>query len=284
MAENTKIEWSDHTFNPWWGCTKVSSACDHCYAEAWARRIGFNLWGHRNSRRFLSEEYWRQPLRWDAHAKERGTRMRVFSASMADVFEWGKDLSEWRTKLWTLIEATPNLDWLLLTKRPHLIRKLSPWNGNWPHNVWLGTTVESQRWLEKRVPYLLENYAPVRFLSCEPLLSKLNLENAIGNEQINWVIAGGESGPAARPSDPEWIRSIRDQCIENNIAFHFKQWGEWAPIDQFAEIVPKTVVDEGEYSTRMGRFGKRVAGRILDDCTWDGIPNVEYSTQGMQLR
>ena len=277
MAQNTKIEWSDHTFNPWWGCTKVSPACDHCYAEAWARRIGLDLWGHRNSRRFLSKDYWRQPIRWNSLAKESGVRARVFCASMADVFEWGRELSAWRTKLWRLIDETPNLDWLLLTKRPHLIQRLIPWQGEWPQNVWLGTTIESQHWLEKRVPYLLENNAPVRFLSCEPLLGELNLNRALGKDQVNWVIAGGESGPGARPSDPVWIRNIRDQCVENEVPFHFKQWGEWAPMDHINAIVPKTVKDDGEYSTRMGRFGKRAAGRVLDDRTWDGVPNIAYS-------
>ena len=277
MAENTKIEWSDHTFNPWWGCTKVSAACDHCYAEAWSRRIGLDLWGHRKTRRFLSEAYWRQPLRWDILAQEQQRRARVFCASMADVFEWGKDLSEWRTKLWALIEATSNLDWLLLTKRPHLIQRLTPWRVNWPQNVWLGTTIESQQWLEKRVPHLLEHNTPVHFLSCEPLLGELDLKTALGKEQINWVIAGGESGPAARPSDPDWIRNIRDQCIGSGIPFHFKQWGEWAPTDHITEIVPKTVSDAGEYSTSMGRFGKRTAGRVLDDRTWDEVPEIRHA-------
>ena len=277
MAQNTKIEWSDHTFNPWWGCTKVSPACDHCYAEALSRRVGLDLWGHRNTRRFLSMDYWRQPVRWDSLAKESGVRARVFCASMADVFEWGRELSVWRAKLWRLIDETPNLDWLLLTKRPHLIRRLIPWQGEWPQNVWLGTTIESQIWLEKRVPYLLENNAPVRFLSCEPLLGELNLNLALGKDQVNWVIAGGESGPGARPSDPDWIRNIRDQCVENNVPFHFKQWGDWAPLDHINVIVPKTVKDEGEYSTRMGRFGKRTAGRVLDDRTWDGVPNIAYT-------
>ncbi len=196
---------------------------------------------------------------------------------MADVFEWGRELSVWRTKLWQLIDETPNLDWLLLTKRPHLIRRLNPWQGEWPQNVWLGTTIESQDWLEKRVPYLLENNAAVRFLSCEPLLGELNLNRALGEDRVNWVIAGGESGPGARPSDPAWIRNIRDQCVENDVPFHFKQWGEWAPLDQLNAIVPKTVKGVGEYSTRMGRFGKRTAGRVLDDRTWDGVPNISYS-------
>ena len=159
MAENTKIEWSDHTFNPWWGCTKVSPACDHCYAETWAKRLGLSVWGYNKIRRFPSEAYWQKPLRWNTVAKEQDKRTRVFCASMSDVFEWGRDQSKWRTKLWGLIEQTPNLDWMLLTKRPHLIQRLNPWHGNWPANVWLGTTVESQRWLEKRVPHLLEQNA-----------------------------------------------------------------------------------------------------------------------------
>ena len=225
MAKYSSIEWTDHTFNPWWGCTKVSSACDNCYAEAWARRLGFEIWDHGKPRRFLSESYWEQPQRWNKEAALRNVRRRVFCASMADVFEWGKRLSAWRDKLWRLIDETPNLDWLLLTKRPHLVRRLSPWNDEWPGNVWLGTTAENQRMLSKRLPYLLENPSRVRFLSCEPLLNAVDLTDALAGDAVQWVIAGGESGVNARPSDPRWIYTIRDDCKTFNVPFHFKQWG-----------------------------------------------------------
>ena len=154
MAQHSTIEWTDHTFNPWWGCTKVSPACDHCYAEGWAKRTGHDVWGAKSSRRFLSESTWKQPERWNRTAARAGTRMRVFCASMADVFEWGHRLSSTRERLWELIDRTPHLDWLLLTKRPHLVQRLAPWSTRWPAHVWLGTTVENQRFAAKRIPHL----------------------------------------------------------------------------------------------------------------------------------
>src|SRR5262249_16578930 len=161
------------TFNPWWGCIKVSAACDNCYAELWAKRMGHQLWGRDSSRRFFGETHWREPLVWNQEAQEAGRRERVFCASMADVFERRGELNNERLKLWTLIENTPNLDWLLLTKRPQNIHKIVPWGRDWPANVWVGTTVENQAEAEKRLPALLKTPAAVRFLSCEPLLGPL---------------------------------------------------------------------------------------------------------------
>lgn len=272
MARDSKIEWTDHTFNPWWGCTKVSPACDHCYAEAWAKRLGLDVWSARKSRRFLSDAYWRQPHRWNDAATRNGRRAKVFCASMADVFEWKKGLSQWRERLWRVIEETPSLDWLLLTKRPHLVQRLAPWESDWPHNVWLGTTVENQRWVDKRLPHLGENPARIRFLSCEPLLDEIELDGWLEQKAVDWVIAGGESGPRARPSDPEWFYSLRDQCVAHGTPFHFKQWGDWAPIGTVESTTPRAILNDGSYSTPMGRFGKKVSGRVLSGRTWDGIP------------
>ena len=227
MAEHSKIEWTHHTFNPWWGCMKVSAACEHCYAEAWAKRVGQSVWGRNSPRRLFSENHWREPKRWNARAESNSTRSRVFCASMADVFEDRRDLDGSRERLWELIEATTSLDWLLLTKRPEKVRDLSPWGQHWPENIWLGTTAESQRWAERRVTWLLDCAAKVRFLSCEPLLGPISLHSWISD--IDWVIAGGESGSKARPMSPEWLRLLRDQCLESQTAFHFKQWGEWFP-------------------------------------------------------
>ena len=272
MARDSRIEWTDHTFNPWWGCTKVSPACDNCYAEAWAKRVGFDIWSAGKPRRHLSDAYWGQPRRWDAVAARAGTRARVFCASMADVFEWKKGLSASRTRLWRIIEETPHLDWLLLTKRPHLAHRLSPWGEHWPNNVWLGTTAENQKWVDKRLPHLAETPAHIRFLSCEPLLDSIDLRPWLTRHTINWVIAGGESGPHARPSDPRWFCEIRDHCVAHDTPFHFKQWGDWAPISTVTQGLPRSVLDNGSYSTPMGRYGKKVAGRTLDDRTWNGVP------------
>ena len=260
MAEHSTIEWTDHTFNPWWGCTKVSPACDHCYAEVWAKRTGHGVWGARAPRRFLSDATWDQPLRWDRAAARSGRRMRVFCASMADVFEWGHGLSAVRDRLWALIERTPHLDWLLLTKRPHLVQRLAPWNGRWPANVWLGTTVESQRFAAKRIPFLLDIPCRVRFLSCEPLLGPVDLSGWI--DGLHWVIAGGESGGGARPTQPGWIRSLRDQCIDAGVAFHFKQWGVWRPREAGGDGAAASFV----------RMSKKRAGRTLDGRIWIELP------------
>src|SRR5690606_14674702 len=133
MAKDSKIEWTHHTFNPWWGCAKVSPACKYCYAETWAKRIGSHVWGASAPSRFFTDKHWQDPLRWDAEAAERGERRRVFCASMADVFERRKELNEPRERLWKLIEETPHLDWLLLTKRPQNIALMAPWGEDWPH-------------------------------------------------------------------------------------------------------------------------------------------------------
>ncbi|MEA2993080.1 MAG: hypothetical protein QOD40_2000, partial [Alphaproteobacteria bacterium] len=223
MGKNSAIEWTDHTFNPWWGCTKVSQACKFCYAEAWAKRTGAKVWGPKASRRFFGDAHWREPIRWDAEAAYSKSRPRVFCASMADVFEYRAELSPWREKLWDLIEQTPNLDWLLLTKRPQRIRLMKRW-AHWPNNVWLGTTVEDQSSADVRIPELLENDATVRFLSCEPLVGPVDLEAAL-KAGVNWVIAGGESGGQSRPAHPSWFRRLRDQCAEAGVPFLFKQWG-----------------------------------------------------------
>ena len=270
MARDSKIEWTDHTFNPWWGCTKVSAACDHCYAETWAKRVGLDVWSARRPRRTLSDAYWKQPSRWNERARRGGRRARVFCASMADVFEWKKGLSVWRERLWRLIDETPFLDWLLLTKRPHLVRRLAPWDDDWPDNVWLGTTAENQRWVEKRLPHLCENPARVRFLSCEPLLGRIHLDEWLAKGAVQWVIAGGESGPGARPTDPAWFHAVRDQCQAHDTPFHFKQWGDWAPLDAATNAQPRIVRDD--LSVPMGRFGKKVSGRLLCDMTFDGTP------------
>jgi protein gp37 len=136
MGKDTKIEWAKHTFNIVWGCTKVSEACASCYAEALAKRFGHSVWGADKERRKLGEAYWKQPLKWNAAAGAAGVRERVFCSSMADVFEDHPTVAEERQKLWPLIESTPNLNWLLLTKRPENMLKFTPWSARWPSNIW----------------------------------------------------------------------------------------------------------------------------------------------------
>lgn len=279
MSKDSKIEWTHHTFNPWWGCVKVSAGCKHCYAETWARRLGKDFWGARAERRELSPNYWKQPLAWDADAAALGTRARVFCASMADVFEDRRDLDERRFNLWRLIESTPNLDWLLLTKRPENIHKLAPWTTRWPINIWLGTTAENQRWLDRRLPHLIECRAKTLFLSCEPLLGAIDLSKWTQQRQpgrsavVDWVIGGGESGHGSRPVNPDWLRSLRDQCNAQGIRFHFKQWGNWKPASDAAERgATKNIFLASGDRIVVVNVGKKLAGRLLDGRTWDELP------------
>lgn len=174
---------------------------------------------------------------------------------MADVFEARVELEPWRERLWELIAQAHWLDWLLLTKRPENVSAMAPWGQDWPPNVWLGTTVENQEYANRRTPVLSEIPARVRFLSCKPLLGPLDLRKWL--DAIHWIIVGGESGRAARPAEKNWVEAVRDQAVAARVAFHFKQWGEWAPILQ-----------------GMKRVGKKAAGRALSGRTWDQLPSI----------
>lgn len=229
MAEDSKIEWTDHTFNPWTGCTKVSPGCDHCYAESWAKRSGHVQWGNHDRKR-TTAAYWRGPMIW--HEKSRQffrshrRRQRIFCASLADVFD-NQAPQAWRNDLFTLICSTPSLDWLLLTKRPQNICKMLPadW-GDGYHNVWLGTTAEDQARYDQRWSHLAAVPAAVRFVSYEPAIGPLRL--AAAGMQPDWLICGGESGGNARDMSPTWAREIADDCAVRGVAFFFKQWGRYA--------------------------------------------------------
>ncbi len=236
--QNSKIEWCHHTFNVWWGCQRVSPGCEHCYAETLAHRYNYRVWGPAKTtgRRMMSENYWRQPLRWNKAAEAAGERHRVFCASMADVFEDHPAVEEARARLFELIGSTIHLDWLLLTKRPENVMRMLPelWGGNLLLHMWIGTSVEDQRRADERIPHLLRIPARVRFLSCEPLIGPLDLrlfdawlpEDCYELwERLHWVIVGGESGHGARPMNPAWARSLRDQCEAAGVSFFMKQMG-----------------------------------------------------------
>lgn len=398
MAENSKIEWTHHTFNPWIGCQKVGPGCDHCYAETWDAR-GLQQretrWGPHAARTRTSAANWRKPLKWDREAATAGERRRVFCASLADVFDNHPSvLPEWRGDLWELIARTPNLDWMLLTKRPGNIANMLPVPFRLYPNVWLGCTVVNQAEADRDIPKLLAVPAAVRFLSMEPLLGPVDLRAHVAKgwaiksrrrtwDEFEWwdwvpgrvrkqiedfwavewgrgpdawlqssvkngfpapgtygeyrlctteqsmvsgriihawnnigrviddsgavhvvsggaylprtpgldlVIVGGESGPGARPMHPDWARSLRDQCNAAGVAFHFKQWGEWAPrraaVQQDLLDARKSLIikpDGGITSGLMAygpdawvvdRIGKKAAGRLLDGRTWDEMPGV----------
>lgn len=392
MGQDSKIEWTDHTFNPWWGCTHVHEGCRHCYAETWAQRFGVK-WGPTGVRRVASEKQWAEPLKWNRLAQKAGVRAKVFCASMADVFEdtdiqlchqsapeikmwkmnepnghdwqWGAGvvlddpssgvpltLDDVRKRLFSLIDQTPWLDWQLVTKRPENIQRMTPAyayhaceTGDCPHdrqsecasdderkyrdNVWLLTSVSDQDSADKQIPDLLKCRAlsPVLGLSVEPLLGPIRLDRlndgsngwidclggvwghgfssnnqgdgteeipdgTTGNQIIDWVIVGGESGQHARPVHPEWVRSLRDQCA--HVPFFFKQWGEWAPLhgtsyphgdEEDEGPYPWTWIStDGELSQSgsrpdavMQKVGKTLAGRILDGRTWDEFPEVIHA-------
>ena len=186
MSKNTKIEWAHHTFNPWVGCTKVSPACDHCYAEGWAKRSGIVKWGAHAERRRTSESTWRQPIKWNAEAERLGVRYRVFCSSLADVFDNAVP-EQWRIALMKLICETPHLDWLLLTKRignasamletafRAVHHQREGWADNFLPNVWIGATICNQEEADRDIPKLLAVSATKRFLSMEPLLGPVNL-------------------------------------------------------------------------------------------------------------
>ena len=230
MGDTTKIEWAHKTFNGWVGCTKVSPACDHCYAEVWAKYSGMVKWGPGEPRRMTSPANWRKPLKWQLEAEQTGQRFRVFANSLADVFDGEVSIS-YREKLFGLAPQTPNLDWLFLSKRLHIAQQYMAsavvarlFDQLPPPNIWIGATVENRKMAELRIPLLRETSAAKRFLSVEPLLEDLGVIDLTG---IDWVICGGESGKGARPMHPDWARSLRDQCQAAGVPFFFKQWGEW---------------------------------------------------------
>jgi protein gp37 len=358
MGDNSHIEWTDATWNPATGCTRVSPGCDHCYID---RTPPFRM----NGRSFdqpgvggstgvlLHPDRLDQPLRWT-----RGRR--VFVNSLSDLFH--DDIpDEYIAEVFAVMALAPQHTFQLLTKRHGRMRSLltNPcvidgpsgplsfeavvrnvaWNMrnrwltehpgkaarfpkgddfSWPlPNLWLGVTVEDQKHADLRIPALLNTPAAVRFLSCEPLLGAIDLarvrprtyggslfhdarwpvaDRDTGAEllpALDWVIAGGESGPAARPMHPGWLRSLRDQCMDAAVAFHFKQWGEWIPVDDpegsDVWVLPETGAtqpwslasrgaDGGRWSPHpdsvMRRVGKKAAGRVLDGHTHDGYPAV----------
>jgi protein gp37 len=336
MAENSKISWTDHTFNPWIGCTKVSPGCKNCYAETMMdHRYGKVKWGPRGLRVRTSKTLWAKPLQWNkaewrecldcgyrgvvgsnepyylcrcGSRNNKPTRQRIFCASLADIFEHKEDqladMNQWRADLFKIVEDTPNLDWLLLTKRIENVDTMMPitWYANFPKNVWLGTSIENQEEADARLPFLerLGRYLgpSVIFVSAEPLLSAIDISDYLKERDfvdedgsgryraIDWVIAGGESGPKARPMHSDWVRSLRDQCQIAGIPYHFKQWGEYAPYipredPQGKQTVLHVRLDGEKYNPEdfsspiqsMARVGKHAAGRMIDGREWNEFPS-----------
>lgn len=219
MAENSSISWCDHTYNPWIGCTRVSPGCDHCYAARDnERRKWVSAWGAERRR----TKTWGDPLKWNRKAAETGYKPRIFCASLADVFD-NEVPDEWRTDLWKLFDDTPNLRWIVLTKRIGNVAKMAPakW---WPHVGIMATMVNQMEYDRDRLK-LSAVPAPWRGISAEPLLGRIILDHKDAKANLNWIITGGESGPGFRPLDMDAVRYLRDQCGELGITFHHKQNG-----------------------------------------------------------
>ena len=312
MSANSKIEWTDATWNPIVGCTRVSEGCMNCYAERFAARFPDRFGGVSRMTEYgprwtgkivLRPEALNLPLRW---RKQR----RIFVNSMSDLFHPDVPF-EFVEKVFFIMAAAEHHTFQVLTKRPERMlefMKRTEWReaiglAAWPlPNVWLGVSVENQRAADERIPLLLQTPAAVRFLSCEPLLGPVMLTGlgkrcygcAAGvphrcrNVLVDWVIVGGESGPGARPMHPDWVRSIRDQCQAAGVAFHFKQWGEWLPVKATPGTKNYHSCADGKMRTpRIGdkthewgdgvvsiRVGKKAAGRLLDGRTWDELPVI----------
>jgi protein gp37 len=301
MGEFTKIAWCRSTFNSWTGCTKVSPGCANCYAEGLARRYGWDVWGPGKPRRRTSPANWRQPLKWQRQAAQTGEFWPVFCGSLMDWCDPEAPAGA-LADLWPVIRDTPALTWLLLTKRPGRLAECLPsdWGQHDYTHVWLGVSVENQAAADERIPFLLQTPAAVRFVSCEPLLGSVLLDNGEsswltcnGQNQtgdptqhyccgsyastgqhfhgVDWVIVGGESGPKARPMHPDWARSLRDQCQAAGVAYYFKQWGEWLvsshcdPTAMKANITTTITASAADtFPVTLFRVGAKAAGDLLD--------------------
>lgn len=244
MGAETGIAWADSTFNPWWGCVKISAGCTNCYADTFDRRLGGDHWGPRKPRRFFGEKHWNQIPKWNRQAEAAGVRRRVFVASMADWAEYLPTshpshyaMIAARQRMWMQIHDAPWLDFLMLTKREDRLWLL-PWisqredYGSDPwDNVWVGVTAENQEAADRRIPALLATPAAVRWVSHEPALGPIRFGGMDvplsvvldDTAKIDWVITGGESGHGRRPFDEDWARHMRDQCWAAGVAFFYKQ-------------------------------------------------------------
>lgn len=312
MGQDTKIEWAHHTFNPWIGCTKISPACDHCYAAEWDKRYhGGEHWGASAPRRRTSAANWKQPLRWARQARETGERPRVFCASLADVFD-NEVLAEWRHDLWRVILDTPELDWLLLTKRignVYSMAQASMWangfhsgmNHSLPANVWLGITVVTQAEADRDIPKLFDVPAAVRFLSCEPLLEEINLTLPVKGCEGRNALTGDFYGVPAQTVDGNQRLKM---TVHAKPAVHWVIAGgesgsearpmhpDWARslrdqcaaagvpffFKQWGEWAPRSSPMDATIAARLGVdpnmacVGKKAAGRLLDGRTHDEVP------------
>lgn len=293
MGENTKIEWADHTFNGWIGCSHVSKGCMNCYAERdFDHRYHKVEWGPRGTRVETSDKNWAKPFKWNKAAEERGHVDLVFCASLADVFEDYhaiginpevpvKTLSRWRERLFDMMVKTPWLIWLVLTKRPENVMGMVPhsWRtvGRWPANVWLGFSAEDQSNFDYRIESAIKIPTPVLWVSAEPLLGYIDMSLYLETPEINWVIVGGESGPNARPMHTSWVKNIEWDCGVGRVSFFFKQWGEYIQVDR-PDSTGRVLNDgQGRNQIYISRVGRSKAGRLLN-----GKEYLEFPTTAIE--
>jgi protein gp37 len=344
LADNTKIEWTDATWNPITGCAVVSPGCTNCYAMKLA---GTRL-KHHESRKGLTKDtkagpVWTGELRFNCQWLDEPFRWKrprmIFVCAHGDLFAEGVP-NEWIDQVFAVMSQTPQHTFQVLTKRPERMREYLttprlqhrlvntlmsfefpiPTPGRWPHmplpNVWLGVSVEDQKRADERIPILIDTPGAIRWISAEPLLGPLDLMHLpakkispnitiAGNAvtgidglgkvgpKLDWIVAGGESGPGARPMHPDWARSLRDQCAEAQVPFLFKQWGAWTPgenverqrgVVETAELIndtwhyaPENLANsDGHYDDEpdVYRVGKKAAGRLLDGIEHNGFPEV----------
>jgi protein gp37 len=284
------ISWTDITFNPIVGCSKISDGCTHCWAE-------------RQARLHYHDEY---PQGWDGHVRLFYERLeqplhwwkprKIAVGLMGDLFH-DRVLSDFIYEIWYVMRDTPQHTYQILTKRPLRMLEWFKRQGYAPlPNVWIGVSVEDQATADERIPLLLQTPAAIKFISCEPLLGPIDFRKVSGFNRIGldlrnwWVIVGGESGPGARPMHPDWVRSLRDQCVAASVPFHFKQWGEWAVKSEYVnskdfgvlamdgEWFPSTTgwngrpIDPDTGEAYMIRVGKKAAGHLLDGKEWLQFP------------
>lgn len=298
MGRDTKIEWTNHTVNFWWGCQKVSPGCQHCYAETFSKRVGRDIWGPpQTTERWRTKAPWKDCIKWDKQAKADGIRRKVFCQSMSDFFEDHLQVEPWRQEAFKILESFESLDVQLLTKRPENVLQMVPahWLKSWPGHIWMGTTAEDQEYYNKRLPELLKIPAPIHFLSCEPLLGPIDLywckwcgrfgahdcetgyswteTEAQDQVGIDWVITGGESGHSARACHPDWVRSLRDQCQAALLPFFHKQWGEFVPDCQWSQEMGIRSPNWA-YNHLFIKVGKKAAGSMLDGQQYKEFPRV----------
>jgi protein gp37 len=280
MGKETAISWCRHTFNAWIGCTHVSPACEFCYAEAWANRFGQVGWGARADRKRTSAENWKQPLKWDKAAREAGEVHTVFCNSLSDVFDDHPSIQlQWRHDLWVLIDSTPNLHWLPLTKRPENWLRFLPYHVSQYRNMTLGVTIEDVRRCHEAVPHIYDvvevGWKPP-FISYEPALEAVDWEPLLKHRMVSCIIAGGGSGQDKRPIHPDNYRRTRDACAKWGVGFHFKQWGNWASVSEVEGKGEHFKFPDGATVRWIGDRGK--TERTLDGRTHNDMPGDRKGT------